>query len=150
MNNVMNTPLIGGGVPGVGSRKRPDISIRWADDHDPSMDIDKIRLLDGSYLIQRWTIAEGEQNTGKTESGLFIVIKEKTLMPNAVKVIKRADKGCTLAEVGEYLILPVYRGDSHTDKLFTPLIRQPDDKDYGIVFEKYAIGALPAADVEEE
>jgi hypothetical protein len=111
---------------GSGAKRRKknmsrQIMVKRQADHNPSRSWKDIRLAERQYLVQGPVMNEGE---GETSGGIWIPITRDMRMINVAKVLKKGP-GCTLAEVGEYVVFCSITGDN-----FNHLKPQPVYRDY--------------------
>ena len=114
---------------------RNTFMVKRQDSHRPSMSMGDIRLADRQYLVQGPIMADTE---AETKEGIWIPITKEMKMLNAAKVLK-AGPGCSLANVGEYVVFSSITGEN-----FNHLKPQPVYRDY---FDEEGLYTLDEAHV---
>lgn len=87
----------------------------------PSMKIEDIQLADGHYLIQGMVTHETD---AETDGGIWIPVKKDMKVTTTLEVLKAGCK-CTLAKVGDFVVV-----NSITGENFNHLKPQPIIRDY--------------------
>lgn len=92
------------------------------ENHKPAMDPMKIKLAPGWYLLKRYMLSEGGEKA-ESGGGIVLVLSKDEQVPNVARVIKRAEVGCKVAEVGDYVVLLAFGGNEFDDRKPQPLVR---------------------------
>lgn len=117
-------------------------------EHKPSLKIEDIRLSSGWYLIKKMIF---KQDMVESEAGIWLPIDGSEQPPNISKVIKCADKGCTLAIEGDYVMNSCPGGNEHDDKKPYPLVRvlgDLDENNYWVIHNDYIPLVIPPEKIQ--
>jgi hypothetical protein len=119
-------------------------------DHNPSLRVEDIRLSRGQYLIAGPVVSDSGSMEFEEDRKLWVPITKEMKFVNVSKVLKRGD-GCTLAEVGEYVVFSSITGESFNHLKPQPVIRNHfDDGGLYTLDEQNVRAVIPEAVVEQK
>lgn len=93
--------------------------------HNPSYDVNDIRLAPKQYLIAGPVISDSD--SVETTGGIWVPATKDMKLTNTAKVLK-VGEGCTLAKVGEYVVFSSITGESYNHLKPQPIYRDYFDE----------------------